>query len=422
MLALVLRAMTIQWGVVKNIGQAARLLAVSFFLWGIGEGLWLYILALYPERLGASDQQTGFFLAMQGAGRLAAIMPFTLALDRFNPRTVMYPGYLAGILGMGLLAIAPSWQFAALGMFIYGCSAPTLIPFSVYLSDAIRHDPTRHPSTQLHTILTFTWAANALGIILSPAIGGYIGQHISLRAVFGVSMVWFTLSMLCVYFTPRFPTQKKKTFSRENYALAQQPAFIARNALFALILTAPLIGYSLVPRFLEDLHGYSTESIGSFGVMSALGIAFVNLALGQTQAWRGFLIGQAMTGVALLLFLTLHWPATIALAYFAFGAWYSFRPFTTSLITEITPTDQHGFAFTVIDMLYALSMICAPFIAGLLYAQAKPLPLMVGLGATLLAVSVTVGIVLRRNRSARFAYNKALTADIRQQWEVDSRP
>lgn len=419
MLALVTRAISLQFGVIGKIGQAARLLALSFFLWGIGEGLWLYILALYPERLGATEQQTGFFLAMQGTGRLLAILPFTLALDRFNPRTVLYPGYLAGVIGMALLAIAPSWQFAAFAMLIYGTSAPTLIPFSVYLSDAIRHDPTRHPDAQLHTILTFTWAANAIGIILSPAIGGYIGEHISLQAVFGVSTFWYVVSMACVYFTPYFPTEKKKMFSIENLQLIKYRPFILRNALFALTLTAPLIGYSLVPRFLEDLHGYSTERIGSFGVLSALGIACVNLVLGQLPAWRGFIIGQVMICCALGLFLIFSAPVVVGLAYFAFGAWYSLRPFTTSLITEITPTDQHGFAFTLIDMLYAVSMIFAPFLAGLLYARTPHLPLMVGLGMTFIAMGLTAWLVASRNQTNPYAYSKGLTTDIRKEWELD---
>lgn len=386
----------------SQLGIAPRLAALSFFLWGIGEGLWLYIQPLYPESLGANPEQVGLALAMLGIGRMVAILPFVWALSHFSPRYVMIPGYLSGVLGAIILALAPTWEWTTLGLWTYGLSSATMIPASVYFAALAKTQ-----ESSLHTIMSSIWAANALGIIISPSIGGFLGAALGLRSVFAFSAFWFLVAVLPILACPDYPAEQNFPFSRENLQLFKNRSFLWRNGLFTLILVIAPLGYALAPQYLEEVHGYTTPVLGVLGTLSAGGIAFWSLFLGQQKVWTSFWFGQILLCLGLSIFLLTAHPLGMGLAYFLYGVWYAFRPFMTTLISEIIPLHQQGFAFAIIDLLYGVSSALAPLAAGILYARQTNLPIFVALLSSLAVLSLTSWYMTQRNLMPRRAYSKA---------------
>ena len=57
------------------LGRDNRLILTSLFLWGSGEGLWIYIQPLYTKRLGASPVQIGLTPYLFSKERQALLTP-----------------------------------------------------------------------------------------------------------------------------------------------------------------------------------------------------------------------------------------------------------------------------------------------------------------------------------------------------------
>jgi predicted MFS family arabinose efflux permease len=384
-----------------RIGRAARLISLSYFLWGVGEGLWYYIQPLYPERLGANPQQIGLVLSMMGIGRLIALLPVTLAMERYNPRLTMIPGYLCGPLSMLIMVLAPTWEWTMPAFLIYGASAAALVPVTVYLSHASTRDTTRDVTIELHTILSYSWAAHMAGIIISPTIGGFVGDWVGLRGVFAISGVWFTLSALTAIATPTFHAEMQgRTFGRETLVLLEDRAFMQRNLLFVLIFAAGPIGYAMIPKFLDEIHNYSTNALGIFGMISAVGSTICSLYLGRFKPWNGLLVGQVVLFAAFGLIFINQFSPVVGISYLFYGVWLALRPLATTLLARIVTETQQGFAFALIDLFYGVTGILAPFIAGMLYAEETSLPLLIAMAL----VAITLGMTFYlRNAEGSFA-------------------
>lgn len=391
--------LTFMLNLTRQLAGSVRLVALSFFLWGIGEGLWWYIQPLYPIELGATPQQTGLALSLQGVGRLVAITPMALALRRYNAHTLMILGYIIGGIGVVCLAIAPAWQWTMVGYFTYGVSLSALIPTSIYIVQATRQDPTHNPDTSLQSVMTFTWAANAGGILISPLIGGFIGEYFSLRAVFLFSSFWFGLALLAAMRTPKF-IQLPPEPARRPPSPQTSAKLIYLNSLFALIFIAGPLGFTFVPTYLEVDWGYSTQLLGILGMLSAAGMAFWSITLGKPRhAWQGFITGQGIAWIAFAFFIAWQGRLGFGIAYFLYGSWFALRPLANSLITLYIVEHQHNFAFSIIELLQAFGALVAPIMAGMLYVID---PLMPFWGALLL---FSLTFILSHNRSRRIAYN-----------------
>jgi predicted MFS family arabinose efflux permease len=397
----------------RQLGTSSLLISLSFFFWGVGEGLWFYIQPLYPERLGATPEQIGLVLAMLNVGHLLAIIPFAMTLKRFNPRTAMLFAYVIGPLSMLMLAIAPGWEFAGLGFFAYGIALAGYIPMNVYLVQAVQSDPTRHPSIGLHTILTFTWASNAVGIIFGPAMGGLLSEWLSIRAIFYVSAFWLGLSLLTAWFCPTFPILEISGRDSDRSTLYQNPRFRSLFVIVGLLFFVGPLGFALYPSYLEGFQGFSTETLGFLGTISAIGVAVVSLWLGHRVAWRGLLYVVLMTLLTFIIFWVTSAPAIVGVGYFLFGGWAALRPVATSLISETVRVDQQSSAFAVLELLEAVGGIGAPLAAGFLYARQAELPVIVAVILTGVTMIVSVWIGSQRNTPGLLTYNDIVHDELR---------
>ena len=143
-----------------DIGRNTRWVMWSYMLWGIGEGLWMFIQPLYVKSLGATPAQTGFVIGMWGLARLLFIMPAGILADRLGARRLMLPGWYLGLVGVVIIALAPDWRWAAPGFLVYGISSTAIPVTNVYLTQSVRHDPTRNPLLPIQASLTLLCACS----------------------------------------------------------------------------------------------------------------------------------------------------------------------------------------------------------------------------------------------------------------------
>ena len=383
----------------RNIGRDTRWVMWSYMLWGIGEGLWLFIQPLYVKSLGATPAQTGFVIGMWGLARLLFILPAGILADRLGARRLMLPGWYLGLAGVLIIALAPDWRWAAPGFLVYGISSTAIPVTNLYLTQSIRHDPTRNPLLPIQASLTLLWAAYSLGLVVSPSIGGLIGDLASLRAVFLFSVFWFLLSVWAVTRTADYPAPDRPAQGYDYRGLLRRPPVIAALSVLTFGFVAVLTGQTLSAQFLEEARGFSRSAIGAFGSLNALGTAVFSMALARLPAWRGFFASLLLVLISFVLLLAGGaWPVVVA-AYFLLGAYYTTRPFAVSVISHYVQEHQRGMAYALVDTLAGLATVLGTNLAGTIYAQDPAWPFWVGIGG--LAAVGAAGFVLLRSPAHR---------------------
>ncbi len=379
-----------------DIGRDTRWVMCSYTLWGIGEGLWMFIQPLYVKSLGATPNQTGFIIGLWGVGRLLFILPSGILADRFGARRLMLPGWYLGLTGVLLMAIAPDWRWAAPGFLVYGFSAAAIPVTNLYITQAARHDPTRRPDLPLQAALTLMWSAYSLGIVITPAIGGWMGEQVSLRFVYMFSLLWFGLSTAAIMRTHPYPNAERPPRRDEYRALLGKRSITGALGLLTLSFVAILTGQTLSSQYLEEVRGFSRAAIGVFGSLSALGTAIFSILLGRLSSWRGFYASLLLVLVSFVLLLTTGFTAVTAFATLLLGAHYAARPLAASVIGERTPEHQHGIAYALVDTLAGLATVIGTNVAGGLYASDPAWPFVAG---SIGIVAVTaLGILTRARR------------------------
>ena len=170
------------------LGRDNRLILISLFLWGSGEGLWIYIQPLYIKSLGASPVQIGLVLSIAALAMMATFIPAGFLADRYSRRKTMLGGYLLGALEMVFLAWAQDWHQSILGFLLYSASAYCMPIINSYVSHA-------GAGQDLNRVFTAVFSGYSLGLTLSPPLGGWLGEALGLRSVFWISTLFFAISL-----------------------------------------------------------------------------------------------------------------------------------------------------------------------------------------------------------------------------------
>lgn len=387
----------------RNMGRNTQIITLALILWAFGEGLWAFTLQpIYLDYLGASAETIGLILALAGLGRLVVMIPAGLLADRFGAWKMLLPGWVLGVIGTGLLAIAPSLWFAAIGFILYGTSALVIPVINLYIVQSITADKTVKHHAQPQEILTFVHALIWGGAIISPALGGFIADTFSLRAVFGTSVVIFCTSMLIMLQTKAYPVEAHtaanwRTMRQTYLAILKNRQLQAIYGIFALAFMLTIVGTTFAPKYLEDVHALSRSEIGFLGSVLGLGAVFWNIQLGKQGVWRGLTSGLILSVIAFsLIWLTGNWIILLA-AYFLLGSWDIIRPVATSIVAQHSQPAQQGGAFAMVDTLHGLSTFLAPASAGILYGMAVYLPF----ALSIILLFVTLSAILWFNYHTR---------------------
>ncbi len=396
----------------RDLGRDTRLMMLSYLLWGIAEGLWMVLLPLYLKFLGATPGQGGFVIGLWGAGRLFVILPAGWLGDRIGARRVMLPGWYAGLIGVVGLALAPDWRWTIPAMLMYGVSASVIPVTNLYMVQAGQHDPTRLPTLPVSTSLTLLWASYTAGVVLTPSLGGWLGDHLGLRAVYGISTFWLLLSTLAVMSAHHYPVSELPAHGYAPQRILRQPGVLVALGLLTLGFTALLIGQPLASQYLEEVRGFSRTTIGIFGSLTALGTTIFSVLLGRLRPWVGLYISLSVAGISFLFFIASGALPFVALTVFLLGAHYAARPLASAIISPLVEEHQRGMAFALVEMLVGLAATGGPTAAGFLYARDPHNPFVVGALGVALTLMLGVPVLRgehRANRNAAFsgAYREA---------------
>lgn len=357
-----------------------RLIALALFLWGMGEGLFIFIQPLYLDQLGANPAQIGEILSAFSLMAALSFIPAGIIADRAGRKRVMVSGWVLGAVSGVAMALAPDLRLFVPALLVYGTTAYVMPALSSYIIAA-------RGELAPERALTSVYAGYSAGSILSPALGGEIGKLLGLRTVYGVAAAFFVVSTLVILLIRSQPVERSATGLRYG-ALLRQRNFLGLCALFFFVFSVMGVGLPLAPKYLKDVRGLDVAVVGWFGSVQTIGAVLLNLSLGRRPARRVWVASQALLFLSTLLLWRGTWVGWLGLAYFLRASYGLARTIANVLAGRVVAPHQHGLAFGLVETIVSLSYVGVSYLAGQLYTRNPEWPFLV----TLALLPLTMGL------------------------------
>jgi MFS family permease len=348
-----------------------KLLLAALFTWGLGESLFLHLLALYMKELGATPVQIGNIYGLAAAAVAVIAIPSGFLADRWGRKPTLLLGWGVGLLGFVVMILADSLAWFAAGMTAYWLTAIVLPAMSSYIAAG-------RGSLTPERALTTVSAGFGLSSIFTPALGGWLASEFGFRTILMIGAAFYLVSTALIPFLRAQPRSTAARPGRLADVLANR-SFVGFCALITGVWFVVYMPMPLAPNFLTEVRGLSLAQIGVLGTFNAVGFTVLNLALGRVLPRRAFLAALATAGVFMALLLQASWFGWIALAYIARPAAFVSRTLAEAQATRVVRRELWGLAFGALETVTTLATFLAPILAGRLYTLNPSRPFQVSL-------------------------------------------
>jgi predicted MFS family arabinose efflux permease len=268
----------------------------------------------------------------------------------------------------------------------------------------------QHEGSVLRTFAILS-SASAIGSILSPAVGGWIGEWQGLRAVYFTGSLFFFMSFAALLPLTNQPASPSSVAGRgDARRLMLNGRFLWQIVFAFLVFVGIELGQVMAPKYLADVRGLTVADIGWLGTVGSIGIILLSLLLGQLRSEKPWtlVISQAVALAASLILLATPLRPLIVVAYFIHGSNRLIRPFMIGRLARSLDQATLSFGYGFYETAMRLGLAVAPYLAGLLYARGPALPLWVGASFVILTLALTFTLPVGKPAPAVSA---ALAAD-----------
>ena len=387
-----------------------KVVSAAMLTWGLGEGMFYIFQPLYIQQFGADPILIGTILGVSGLVMAIGQVPAGLLADKIGRRPLMWFSWFSGVVAAWIMALASSLTMYVIGMLLYSVTSSVMAPLNTYVQGA-------RGKWTVGRAVSFVSASYNIGGILGPILGGLIGENFSLRSVYYVAGVIFTISSTIILMAGKQEVMAQPRRKGENHLL-QNRQFLGMLAMILLVMTAVTLPQSLAANFLQNQRGLSLSSIGQLGSLGALGSVILMLVLGQMQAGAAMLIGQ----VSLMAYTLLLWQGGgilwYGLGYIFLGGYRLTRAMTVALVRPVVREREVGLAFGLVESLNSLAAVIAPVLAGLLYDR-QPVSIF---PASLIVLALTFILSLRYTHRKGYHRPRVVEMEAILEGEVSHEP
>lgn len=340
------------------------LLAASMFIWGIGEGMFVFLQPLYLQELGANPILIGTILSGLGAVMAIAHIPAGYLADKIGRRPLIWLSWGLGILAALVMALSSTLPGFVSGLLIYGLTYFVMSPLYSYATAA------RGRLSASQAIMLISSAFN-LGMVIGPWLGGILGEQYGLRTIFYYAAGIFLLASVVVVFIAPQPVTPRHTSHTRVSILKDSRLLVYLGVVFFTML-AIYLPQPLSQNYLHNELSLNIETIGRLAALAGLGVAAINLLVGRLDPRLGMLIGQTAVGAFAFLLWKGQGVAWLALGYFLLGGYKTTRSLMVAQTSHLVHPSNLGFTFGVTETVGSVATILAAMMAGVLYHYAPP--------------------------------------------------
>lgn len=348
--------------------------AVALLLWGFGEGMFFNFVPIYLDnQFHLSESEIGLVLGSFGFSMAITHIPAGRLADRLGRRPLLILAWLLGLISALIMGLARILPLFLVGLFGYGLTAFVSSPLSSYVTAARGKWP-------IGTVLSLTTATFALGMVLGPVTGGWIGDQYGMRMSFLVAAGIFVLSTASILLIERQPIDHHDP-KAPPIRLIHNQSFVILMSVMALAIFAMYLAQPLTPNFLEGVRGLSLSEAGIIFTAGAFGNSMMAILLSRIPPRRGFLLAQSLV----ILFALLIWKGSslpiYALGYLLLGGFRAARPMALAQAHALIHDSQMGVSYGVFETVNAVIFILTPPLAGILFERDPMIvyPLSIGL-------------------------------------------
>src|SRR5512138_1336525 len=366
-----------------GIHRDLAIVAISAFIWGLGEGLFIFFLPLALQRWPTDAVQIGAVLSMIGVTMAVVQVPAGYFSDRFGARPLIFASLLLGIASAIVMAAARSLPFFVAGLLAYGCTSFISAPMNSYVTSL-------RGSWTVQRALTFRAAAFQMGAIVGPILGGWIANTAGLSIVFRYSAGLFLASTLVMSLARRPSEPEHQEASIHFGSPIANPRFLGLLAVVFFTIIAISVPQQLTSLYLQNVHHISIQQIGTMGTIASIGTALTTFSLGNLRVSTGMLIGQLLlAGFALLM-----WRGQSVMAFFAgyffVGGYQLYRSMALAFSRSLVKVGDTGLAYGLVETGNALAVVIAPLAAGFLYNYRPEAVYIASLGALVITMGLNM--------------------------------
>ena len=350
------------------------LIYLSAFVGVIAFSMIFPLLPIYAKQFAASSASIGMLAASFALAQLLSSPFWGVLSDRFGRRPIILIGLLGLALSFLVFAFAANLAALFISRFVQGLFSGAVMPSSrAYIADITsREDRVKSMGRIGGTV--------ALGVILGPAIGGFLAQGSLVLPFFAAAAVATLNLVLMFFFLPESLQEKRDYKITVRLAWLSLPriwqdlksslmpmfilAFIWSFTMSNNQLTVPLLG-------LEKFH-LDTGAVGiGFGLMGVISLITqfflltgITNALGRHKTIVGGLLLMALAFIAMPFLPEITFLFYLAMATAGFGS-AVVRPIITALITLETKEPQ-GVTMGAANSFESLGRLLGPLLGGLL--------------------------------------------------------
>ncbi len=193
------------------------IITLIIFVNVLGVGLILPLLPFFALNLGASPLVIGFFISTLPFFSFLSGPPLGVLSDRYGRKPILIFSIAGTVVGFILLGVAKTLPMLFLARIVDGISAGNMSTAKAAIADITSRE-------ERVTKLGFTFAAESLGLIMGPVLGGLFSQYgftVSAYIAAGIALLCL---LLTVFFfpetrkdlTPQPPSLKGRGGDEEN--------------------------------------------------------------------------------------------------------------------------------------------------------------------------------------------------------------
>ena len=337
-------------------------------------GLVAPLLPEIEERTGAGDATLGLALAAYAIPIMLISIPVGRLADRIGRRPLLLSGLALTGVGSLLIAGSESLEVFLLGRVVQGIgSTGSWVAALTVVSDLAR--PGRKGEA-----IGFALAANSIGGIGGPALGGVVGGEVSFEAPFllvaAIAAAMFTLGFFVL------PRGRSDAEDAEPAATGGTISTLLRPAVLVpasvIVAGASFLGAIdiAVPLDLDRRLGTEATAIGLLFAAAACLDAIAAPIAGRAGDRRGrrpvAIAGVAIAGLSGVMLAALSSLAGAAVALVVFGLSMSVLfGGTVPWFEETFARANRGLAYGGLNLVYSIGYTVGPLLAGGLLAVAS---------------------------------------------------